>query len=168
MKPEFTPSPLVEDLDLVMPVTEGVVPIWLLAVLALGAILVVWWFLRSRADRVTPAEPAEVTARRELKEAALLIGSEPGVLYLRAVATAMRRYLEGRFAIRAPSMTTREFLEFAADHKALKAHRDDLGRFLAVCDEAMFAERESTRNERQAMHGQAVAFVETSTKEGAQ
>ncbi len=150
-----------------MPTVEGVVPTWLIAVVVVGIALAGWWFLRSRAVKIAPPEPPEIIARRELAEAAQLIESEPGVLCLRAVAAAMRRYLEGRFGIRAPTLTTREFLMLAAGHEALESHRSELGRFLAVCDGAMFAGRSSTRTERQGMHRQAVAFVETTSTGGA-
>lgn len=156
-----TPSPLVEDLRLVMPSTEGVVPIWLIALVAVALVVIVFFILRPRRKREVPVEPPGDRAVRELQEARALIDREPGVLYLRAVSNAVRRYIEGRFEIQAPTKTTREFLESAALAPSLSGYREDLGNFLVVCDEGKFAERFVPIAEREAMHAAAVTFVES-------
>jgi len=52
----------------------------------------------------------------------------------------VRRYIEERFALRAPELTTEEFLVEAGRSEELTAeHRDLLSTFLAICDRVKFA-----------------------------
>ena len=52
----------------------------------------------------------------------------------------MRRYIEDRHAVRAPELTTEEFLLEARRSVAFSAaHRDLLSAFLANCDQVKFA-----------------------------
>jgi hypothetical protein len=56
------------------------------------------------------------------------------------LSAIVRRYVEDRFAIRAPELTTEEF--FREARRALdlgSAHRDLLGAFLVQCDRVKFA-----------------------------
>jgi len=52
----------------------------------------------------------------------------------------VRRYLEDRFRLRAPEMTTEEFLQAAQQNPQLpREHRSSLGRFLTEADMVKFA-----------------------------
>lgn len=62
---------------------------------------------------------------------------EPFYVELSAI---VRRYLEGRFGLRAPERTTEEFIRDAADSRALSdAQRDGVARFLEQSDLVKFA-----------------------------
>lgn len=50
-----------------------------------------------------------------------------------------RRYVENRYAIRAPERTTEEFLREAQDNPALSGHSGLLKSFLRHCDLVKFA-----------------------------
>jgi len=163
-----TPSPLVEDLRLVMPAAEGVVPVWLIGLIAVVLMITVWFILRPRRKREVPSELPADRAMRQLDEARGVIDHEPGVTYLRAVSNAVREYIEGRFGVQAPRQTTREFLESAARAKSLTAYRGKLGDFLSVCDEGKFAGTQVTSAEREAMHAAAVAFVKATRHSSAE
>lgn len=51
----------------------------------------------------------------------------------------VRRYIEDRFGVRAPELTTEEFLLRAQDLFSAAAHRDLLQAFLSSCDRVKFA-----------------------------
>jgi hypothetical protein len=56
------------------------------------------------------------------------------------ISDIVRRYLEGRFALHAPELTTEEFLEVAAGSPDLSAdHRRFLQTFLGNADRVKFA-----------------------------
>lgn len=56
------------------------------------------------------------------------------------ISAVIRRYVEHRFAIRAPDLTTDEFLQLAAGHEELTSeHRGLLGEFLQQADAVKFA-----------------------------
>ena len=60
----------------------------------------------------------------------------------------VRRYLENRFNLRAPEMTTEEFLNGVKDNKALSyEHKSLLREFLLHCDLVKFAKYEPPEKE---------------------
>ena len=62
----------------------------------------------------------------------------------------VRRYIEERFALRAPELTTEEFLAEAGRSAELTAsHRDVLSAFLATCDRVKFARYSPGEDESQ-------------------
>jgi hypothetical protein len=77
------------------------------------------------------------------------------------LSAIVRRYLEDRYAVRAPELTTEEFLAEARRSPELSAqHRELLSSFLEVCDRVKFAGyRPDEAESRQALTG-ARAFVE--------
>jgi hypothetical protein len=73
----------------------------------------------------------------------------------------VRRYLEDRFALRAPELTTEEFLSEARRAADLTpAHRDQLTSFLEGCDRVKFAGYRPDADESLATLRAARAFVE--------
>jgi hypothetical protein len=77
------------------------------------------------------------------------------------LSAIIRRYLEGRFGVRAPELTTEEFLQEARRSRELDdAHRERLGEFLAACDRVKFAGWRPTAEESLATLGAARAFVD--------
>jgi hypothetical protein len=106
----------------------------LLATLVAGLI----WRRGRKAVQISPYERASV-ALSEL-EAGGLPDEEARDYWYVELSSIVRRYLEDRFALRAPELTTEEFLRVAqrsvlisSEHKAL------LSSFLADCDQVKFA-----------------------------
>jgi hypothetical protein len=113
-----------------------------LALLALG--LSGWWIMRRRTRGVAapPLPPASETARQALQalEARALMQSGEIKEYYAELSGIVRRYLEARFGVRAPEMTTEEFLLATARGGTLSSrHRALLTDFLRESDLVKFA-----------------------------
>ena len=113
-----------------------------LAVAAAGAAAAFWW--RRRAARIRAHEalvPPHAAALRALRE--LAAGDLPErdpLAFHHAVSDVLRRYLEQRFAVRAPERTTEELMLILADADWLdNVQRRALHAFLARCDQVKFA-----------------------------
>nr|HEX4318969.1 hypothetical protein [Kofleriaceae bacterium] len=73
----------------------------------------------------------------------------------------VRGYLERRYALRAPELTTEEFLQVAAARPELSSdHRRQLSEFLARCDQVKFAGYRPDAKESIDMLGGARGFVQ--------
>ena len=113
-----------------------------LAMLLGLAALVRWLRRRPRAAPALPPLPAEVRARRALAELAARGLLERGAFkeYYATLSTIVRVYLEERFRLRAPEMTTEEFLLATARNAELtRTQRSALGAFLRESDLVKFA-----------------------------
>jgi len=109
------------------------------AALAAGAVLL----LRQRRRRAVPEKPLG-SGEAALAELGALLArglAEQGLFreFYQALSDLARRYVERRFAIRAPERTTEEFLREAQDSPALSGHSDLLRTFLRHCDLVKFA-----------------------------
>ncbi len=98
---------------------------------------------RINAPAAPPApRPADVEALEALARLRHRRSDDPQALavWYVAVSTVVRVYIERRFGVRAPEMTTEEFI-FAAqrDARLRPQHRELLGGFLAECDLVKFA-----------------------------
>ena len=114
------------------------------AVLAVGALGFALWRWSRRAEYVVkvPAPPPHDTARRALRalEARDLVRGGRLKEYYAELSDIVRHYLEARFGVRAPEMTTEEFLLETARSGALSApHRALLTDFLRDSDLVKFA-----------------------------
>lgn len=106
-----------------------------LAALGLGLLLV---RRRRKETQISPYERASV-ALAELEAEGLPEGEALDNWYVR-LSGIVRRYLEDRFALRAPELTTEEFLRVAQRSVLLSAeHKSLLTGFLADCDKVKFA-----------------------------
>lgn len=77
------------------------------------------------------------------------------------LSAIVRRYLESRYGVRAPELTTEEFLQEARRAAGLQApQRDLLSAFLARCDRVKFAGYRPDPDESMATLTAARAFVE--------
>lgn len=77
------------------------------------------------------------------------------------LSAIVRRYLEDRFALRAPELTTEEFLQIARRATVLSsAQRDTLVAFLESCDRVKFAGYRPDADESMATLAAARAFVD--------
>ncbi len=146
----------------------------LLAVLAGVALLaaLVAFAVRAlirRARRPTPPPPPVPPHERALRELETLRAKgwmergEAEPFYV-ALSDIVRRYLEGRFALRAPELTTEEFIREAAVHTALQdAHRKLVSDFLVQSDLVKFARHRPERAAMEDGHASAVRLVRETT-----
>lgn len=120
---------------------------WLVLILfVIFALTIVGLFLLRGFRKVLAREEKELSAHEkaykrfsELK-AKDLPGHGLVKEYYSMLSDIVRRYLEERFAYKAPEMTTEEFLDFVKkDPKMQKAHKDILKEFLSHCDMVKFA-----------------------------
>ena len=78
------------------------------------------------------------------------------------VSSVLRVYLEERFGLRAPELTTEEFLlGLESGDQLARGHRAELERFLMQCDLVKFAAVVPGENEHLATFALAEAFVES-------
>lgn len=113
---------------------------------AVGAL---WWLRGRRAARAAGPPPAPPDVRALAALAALEVRRLPErgevKAYYAELSDVVRRYLEDRFGVRAPEMTTEEFLVATARGSALGApHRGLLADFLRECDLVKFARHRPT------------------------
>lgn len=153
-------KPLVRPPADLRPLYLGAASLVTLVALGLG-----FWFLLNRPKRrytVPPPPPDEVAlraldrlwARRDLQEGRW----EPYYVELSAI---VRRYLEERFDIRAPEMTTEEFLVAAGnDPRLTPSQRQLLAAFLHQADLVKFARAVPNLSDAEAAYRSARRFVD--------
>ena len=123
------------------------IALWVLALaLAAGA---GWWLARRARQRPTdegpvtqgPPRPAHEVADEELEwlESSGLLRQGRIKEYYIEVSDIIRRYLEGRYSIRAPEMTSREVLQELEDTDVAWDVHDRFTAFLEHCDLVKFA-----------------------------
>jgi hypothetical protein len=139
---------------------------WLTPVVAVTAVIIVVVLLRrlrgSSPDVVVRIPPHE-WARRQL---ATLVAKDliaRGLVqeYYYRISGIVRGYIERRFGVSAPEMTTEEFLASAAgDRRFGSDMTDELNRFLSACDLVKYARHEPGREELDTVLRAAGDFVE--------
>lgn len=138
-----------------------------IVLLAVGAY---WLVTRPRRQRVIPPRPAHEVALDELHRlrAQNFVQSGEFEKYYVGLSSIVRRYLENGFRLRAPEMTTEEFLATAAEHPRLvPAHRRLLGEFLSQADLVKFARVVPTVRDSEAAYDAACRFVDETCPDGA-
>lgn len=160
---------------------------WLGPLLAIGAVaisgalifLLSRWlpalrrWLEGMRTRVTgvaapaePAPPAHVWARQRLAEllARDYLTREMFREFHYELSDIVRGYIERRFHVSAPEMTTEEFLAAAAmDGRFGMELSDELGRFLEACDLVKYAAYRPGRAQAEALVSAANEFVDRTT-----
>jgi hypothetical protein len=133
----------------------------------LGALAALLWRASvrraGRAATAPPPTPADELARRALDTLRMRRLAEERLFkeYYSALATIVREYLERRFGLRAPEMTTEEFLLATARGGRLSpAHRARLGEFLAEADLVKFARHRPTFDDCERAWQAARRFVD--------
>ena len=106
-------------------------------------------------------QPHEI-ALQYLEEARQLMNPEHARDYCFAVSSIIRDYVEERFNVHAPRLTTEEFLRELVEVREamLEPHRELLGEFLDHCDLAKFAGWHYSMPDLEAMHATARSFVQ--------
>ena len=99
-----------------------------------------WW--KGRTAQAAPLEPVHVRAMRELDALAAQQLPQKGMVldFYVLLSDTVRRYVEGRFGIKAPEQTTKEFLQAARFHPSIRDdHQRMLAAFLRAADMVKFA-----------------------------
>ncbi len=99
-----------------------------------------WW--NGRNATIEPPEPPHIRALRELADLAEKKLPEKGLVldFYVGLSNTVRQYVEGRFSLRAPEQTTKEFLQAARHHPLVKEdHQRMLAAFLRSADLVKFA-----------------------------
>jgi hypothetical protein len=133
----------------------------------------VLWLLR-RGPHSQPAEALDHLGRplwervlSELEQLTPLLTKATSREYGIKSTQVLRRYIEMRYALRAPRLATEEFLVVAGDSKALpEEHRASLHRFLELCDLLKFGRYLAAGSELERLHAAAVEFVLASRPAG--
>ena len=135
----------------------GVVLIALIA----GAVLAVQALRRRRALEAQVSAYDLAVARLERLAARGAPDAGTADAWFVELSAIVRQYLEGRYGVRAPELTTEEFLQEARRAAGLDAtQRDLLSAFLARCDRVKFAGYRPDPDESMATLKAARAFVE--------
>lgn len=146
-------------------------PLWWglggLALLA-GAGVALFRFLnRARDARMVPPRPGHEVALEALARLASARLLEKGMhteYYVR-LSGIVRAYLEARFQLRAPEMTTEEFLQAAQRNRLLPAeHRASLSQFLSEADLVKFARYVPANEDAERAYRAARQFVESTAE----
>ena len=118
----------------------------------LGVIWIIWYgkkskiFIRRKKKIKTPHDIAykqlEALRRKELPQKGLI------KMYYTELSDIIRRYIENRFLLRAPEMTTEEFMAIVKQSSELaQEHKELLKVFLSQCDMVKFAKYGPTQLE---------------------
>jgi hypothetical protein len=120
-----------------------------------------------RKKAVTPQEappiPAHIIALQKIKELEQKELISRGLVseYYYELSMIIRQYCEGRFLLRAPEMTTEEFLSSLRESQALSSnHKQLLKNFLSQCDLVKFAQYGPGNEENHAALDAAKKFIE--------
>lgn len=134
-------------------------------VIAGGAAVFLWLKKRKESQGEIVRKPPHVIAYEQLEKlvASGLIEAERIEEYYVVLSDTIRTYLENRFGLRAPEMTTEEFLAAAANNSVLKdEHKKMLSRFLTHCDLVKFARYGPDVEEMNSAYESAKQFVDES------
>ncbi len=142
---------------------------WWFAPIAATILIVfgVMWLRKIRKqqlERLAAPLPADIWAYREIATLVaedLLTKGRIQEFYYRT-SGIVRGYIERRFFVHAPEMTTEEFLETAkTDHRFEENHTQELTHFMDACDLVKYARQVPTQNEADQILHTAKRFIET-------
>lgn len=118
--------------------------------------------LQAQASGIeVPPHVKALRALQRLRTAPRTTAAQVDAFYVE-VSSVLRVYLEERFALRAPELTTEEFLlGLESGDQLARGHRAELERFLRQCDLVKFAAVVPGENEHLDTFALAQAFVES-------
>lgn len=162
------PTELIDDLRLLSPPEPFHLPSWTVFA-SLVAVVLIGWIIRARRVKNT-AQAAEdallkahADALMELERLFALIDTEQSRPYAIESSAIIRRYIEARFDLDAPTRSTEEFLaEAQQSPKLAPEDQTRLADFLQCCDLLKFARTLADRNELVKLHDSAIRFVKGS------
>lgn len=127
----------------------------------------VWRKWRKRQARPVAPEPPDLIALRELRQWQDVAEAERYREAVVAMSATMRRYIEARFALRAPVLTTEEFrAEQGAQRKIPPDDELFCLEFLDRCDPVKYAGLQPRPKQLHALLEAAIGFVERSRWRG--
>ncbi len=140
----------------------------LLALIIIAAVIVILLKKRKKAkDTFIPPLPAHEIAFKALQDLINKDYIKTGKTreYYFELSNIVRHYLENRFELKAPEMTTDEFLNNLKHTNALRSeHKSLLREFLSHCDMVKFARYLPEENEIESSYGSARQLVEQTRK----
>lgn len=147
------------------------VPVWVLAVVIAGVGLLAlagYGLWRRRRRRPAPILSPLALAERRLAEIRLAMTPAESGRFAVEISAVVREYIEHRFDVRSPRLTSEEFLRtmLGSSDAALVRQRPRLSQILSECDLVKFADVRFNVDAMDALHGAALSFVrETATRE---
>jgi hypothetical protein len=142
-------------------------PIYIAAAAGAGALLITGLaVLLVRRRRRIQMEPVEMPWEIALRELGALRSFDPlkeGRIeeFYVTLSAIIRHYLENRFGLRAPEMTTEEFFELMSrDGTLVTAHKQLVRQFLSHCDLVKFARYGPSGDEVHGAYDSAVRLVQ--------
>ena len=159
------PSELIDDLRLLEAPEPFRLNYWpVLASLAL--VVLAWWIIRSLRSKAFAHAHADALAQAhadalaELERLFALIETAQSRPYAIESSAIIRRYIEVRFNLAAPTRSTEEFLaEARHSPKLAPEYQTLLSDFLHYCDLLKFARTFADRGELTQLHEAAICFV---------
>lgn len=136
--------------------------LWILAA-SIALWVIVRLILKRIFKKAPPKLPHEV-ALEEIEAASkkFAAGGEVKDYYVK-ISDAVRRYIERVFSLKAPEMTTQEFLTSMSGSSKLQAvHKELLVTFMQACDLVKFAKYKPSRNDIENVFNTAKKFIEES------
>jgi hypothetical protein len=141
----------------------------ILGLIIAGAGIMFFLFKRRKYQEIfIPPRPAHEIAYEALKALRQkeYLKRKDHKLYYIELSDIVRRYLENRFNLRAPEMTTEEFLNSVKDNKALiLEHKTLLREFLSHCDLVKFAKYEPAEKEADLSFESAKKLIDQTKEE---
>ena len=146
---------------------------WMAGIAILAVLFfLVYSFLRKTRSRDNPTPenlPPDKAALEALQQAASLLEQGKAKQFAVAITDTLRLYIEARFSLHAPALTTREFLNMVAGDRdpvssELAAARDLLSAILHDCDLAKFAHAPLGKTQMQKIMDLATSFIHATGK----
>ena len=158
----------IRDIKEAEPISAGWSLFWLLSIATVAAAVLMWGLYRL-LNRARAARPAASRLPHDVALAELarlqsrrLPDEGRHEEYYVALSAIVRQYIEARFGLRAPEMTTDEFFAAAQRRRELATeHRSALHEFLAEADLVKFARHVPTRERAERAWSAAHEFVVT-------
>jgi len=156
---------VIADIEQVVPMPREATVVWLwvfVSILVAGAVVVFLLRRKRRVELIRIFKPAHEIACERLRALVRedLIKAGRIKEFYERISDILRHYIEHRFDLRAPEMTTEEFLFALKDADVLSASdKEDLGRFLEHCDLVKFAEYEPMSEQIQQMFDLVRDFI---------
>jgi hypothetical protein len=154
--------------DIKGPISSGAaIPVIILLILAVLAPVLVFWkrIFRKKQKIAVEMQPwkAHEIAYAQLEELRRKELLAKGMVkpYYSEISNILRHYLENRFSLKAPEMTTEEFFVYVRDYSELGRERKDLLKdFLVNCDLVKFAKHIPPDAEGEAAFDTTKKFVD--------
>jgi len=147
-------------------IIKYLIPLGLLFLVILGS-LAGYFLKKNKEENVVPKRPAHEIALEKLEALRLKDYISRGLIkeYYTEVSDIIRHYLENRFRLKAPEMTTEEFLVSVRDAgELISEHKNLLKEFLLCADLVKFAKYAPLPDEVNSIFDSAKRFIDQ-TKE---